>query len=334
MINNLINRFKQRRSRQYLTQVNEAGYAFVGIGQHSLTNIYPTLQHLQIPLKYICCTSEEKAQLINRKFTGVKATASLKDVLSDPTIKGVLVSASPKAHFSIAQQVLRAGKALYIEKPPCETAEQLQELIALSKGKTTCVGMQKRYAPAVKILRKRLKREQPINYDLHFLTGAYPEGDERLDLFIHPLDLVQHLFGPAQVMACQPLPGGGYLLMLKHEGIVGTLELSTHHTWTDMSESLTIRTQTGRYELSNMEELTYMPLPRTILGIPMEKVRPSAMRIEYLYHRNLQPSIVAQGYYDEVVAFADAVEGRSNRIVSDMDSLQGTYELLGELKRQ
>lgn len=331
MIQSLIDRFKQRRTRLYLTQVNGAGYAVVGIGQHSLTNLYPVLQHMQLPLKYICCTSEEKAKLIGQKFTGVKATASLDEVLHDSYVRGVLVSASPKAHFTIARQVLKAGKALYIEKPPCETAGQLDELITLSQGQITCVGVQKRYAPAVKILQHRLKREHPINYDLHYLTGAYPEGDARLDLFIHPLDLVQHLFGPASIMACQSLNGAGYLLMLKHEHVVGTLELSTHHTWTDMSEHLTLRTQTGCYELKNMDELTYTSLPRTVFGVPVEKVHPSPLRIEYLYHRNLQPSIVAQGYFDEVVAFVDAVEGRRNRIVSSMASLQETYKLIAAL---
>lgn len=331
MIQSLINRFKQRRTRQYLTQVNRAGYAVVGIGQHSLTNLYPALWHMQAPLKYICCTSAEKARLIGEKFTGVQATASLDDVLNDESVRGVLVSASPKAHFSIARQVLEAGKALYIEKPPCETAGQLNELISLSKGLVTCVAMQKRYAPAVRLLMRRLRHEHPVNYDLHYLTGTYPEGDARLDLFIHPLDLVQYLFGPAKVSACRPLDGSGYLLMLEHEHVVGTLELSTCHTWTDVSERLTLCTRTGRYNLTDTEELTYMPLPRTLLGVPMEKVRPTALRVEYLHRRNLQPGILTQGYLGEVAAFVDAVEGRGNRIVSDFATLRDTYQLLDTL---
>ena len=59
-------------------------------------------------------------------------------------------------------------------------------------------------APAVQILLKRLRKEHLISYDLHFLTGNYPEGNALIDLFIHPLDLVTFLFGKPEIIACQP----------------------------------------------------------------------------------------------------------------------------------
>ena len=129
MIQSLINRFKQRRTRGYLTELNRGQYAFVGIGQHSLTNLYPVLRYLGVSLKYICCTSEEKARLIGQKFPDVKATASLDEILHDEAVRGVFVSASPQAHFTLASKILQAGKALYIEKPPCQTSEELEELL-------------------------------------------------------------------------------------------------------------------------------------------------------------------------------------------------------------
>ena len=343
MIQSLINRFKQRRTRGYLTELNRGQYAFVGIGQHSLTNLYPVLRYLGVSLKYICCTSEEKARLIGQKFPDVKATASLDEILHDEAVRGVFVSASPQAHFTLASKILQAGKALYIEKPPCQTSEELEELIRLQERAflsprplegwgVVCVGLQKRYAPAVQLLKKRLRKGGLLSYDLHYLTGAYPEGDARLDLFIHPLDLVTYLFGPARIVACRKTDEQSYLLMLEHEGITGTLELSTHHMWTDMQESLTVCTKQGRYELRQLEELTFTPMPTTILGVPMEKVRPTGKRVEYLYQRNLQNSIVSQGYFGELKAFVDAVEGRGNRIVSDFAALRDTYQLLSTLR--
>lgn len=331
MIHSLINRFKQRRTRGYLTELNQGQYAFIGIGQHSLTNLYPVLRYLGVSLKYICCTSEEKARLIGQKFPDVKATASLDEILHDEAVRGVFVSASPQAHFALASKILQAGKALYIEKPPCQTSEELERLVKLQGNSLACVGLQKRYAPAVQLLKKRLCKGGLLSYDLHYMTGAYPEGDARLDLFIHPLDLVAHLFGAARIVACRKTDEQSYLLMLEHEGIAGTLELSTHHMWTDMQESLTVCTRQGRYELRQLDELTFTPMPATILGVPMEKVRPTGKRVEYLYQRNLQNSIVSQGYFGELKAFVDAVEGRGNRIVSDFASLRDTYQLLTSL---
>ena len=76
MINQLIERYKRFRTEQYLAQIYQYQYAFVGMGQHSLSNLYPVIRYLQIPVKYICVTSERKAQLIEKKFSGIKATTS------------------------------------------------------------------------------------------------------------------------------------------------------------------------------------------------------------------------------------------------------------------
>ena len=102
MIPQLISRYKRMRTERFLRQTYQYQYAFVGMGQHSLTNLYPVLHYLGVPLKYICVTSERKAKLIEQKYPGVKATTSLGEILNDDDVRGVFVSVSPSAHFSIA----------------------------------------------------------------------------------------------------------------------------------------------------------------------------------------------------------------------------------------
>ena len=286
MIQELIGRYKRMRTERFLRQTYQSQYAFVGMGQHSLTNLYPVLHHLGVPLKYICVTSERKARLIEQKFPYVKATTSLDEILKDEAVKGVFVSASPSAHFSLASQVLRSGKSLFIEKPPCQTLEELDTLIDLRRLHgipVVMVGLQKRYAPAIRLLKERLGKEHLVSYDLHYQTGAYPEGNALLDLYIHPLDLVCHLFGQPEILACRQVARDSYLLMLRHPHLVGTLELSTAYTWTAAQESLKVCTSKGIYRLSQMEELTFESVPSTILGIPIEKVHKYNRHIEYLY---------------------------------------------------
>ena len=337
MIQELINRYKRMRTERFLSQTYQYSYAFIGMGQHSLTNLYPVLQYLGVPLKYICVTSEKKAQLIERKFVGVTATTSLDEVLKDESIKGVFVSASPSAHFSIASQVLQSGKSLFIEKPPCQTLEELDALIDLQQqygSPVAMVGLQKRYAPAVQLLRKRLSKERFICYDLHYLTGAYPEGNALLDLYIHPFDLVCFLFGQPEIIACKKVTMNSYILMLQHPHIVGTLELSTAYTWTAAEESLKVCTHSGIYRLSQMEELTYNPQPTTFLDIPFEKVRPYHKTIEYLCHRNnFTPTlgnnqIYTQGYFNEIATFVNAVEKHEADIPTNFTSIKDTFHLM------
>ena len=342
MIPELINRYKRMRTERFLRQTYQYQYAFVGMGQHSLTNFYPVLHYLGVPLKYICVTSESKARLIERKFPGVKATTSLNEILNDEAIKGIFVSAAPSAHFSIASQVLRSGKSLFIEKPPCRTLEELDTLIALQQQygiPVAMVGMQKRYAPAIQLLKKRLNKERLINYDLHYLTGAYPEGDALLDLYIHPLDLVSFLFGKPEILAYRQIAEGSCILMLRHPHIVGTLELSTSYTWTSAGESLKVCTSKGIYRLSQMELLTFEPKHSSILGIPYEKVHKHNKTIEYLYARNsftpIFPNnqIYSQGYYSEIQSFITSIEHGHSSILTDIASIKPTYEVLTRIKR-
>ena len=342
MIQKLIARYKQMRTERYLTQTFRHQYAFVGMGQHSLSNLYPVLHYLGVPLKYICVTSERKAALIEQKFPGIKGTASLDEMLGDETVGGVFVSASPSAHFSIASQVLQRGKSLFIEKPPCQSLEQLDTLIDLQRtagSPVAMVGLQKRYAPAVQLLKQRLRKEQLVSYDLHYLTGAYPDGDALLDLYIHPLDLVTALFGEAEILSCREVAANSYLLMLRHEQITGTLELSTSYTWTDAEETLKVCTASGVYQLSQMEQLAYTKKQPSFLGIPMEKVRPRHTTVDYLYRRNnftpvmTNNQVFSQGYFGEIETFVNAVEGAATPVATNISEIRKTYSILEKMRK-
>ena len=337
MIQQLIDRYKRLRTERFLAQTYQYSYAFVGMGQHSLTNLYPVLHYLGVPLKYICVTSERKARLIEQKFPHVKVTTSLCTILNDDDVKGIFVSASPSAHFSIASQILKSGKSLFIEKPPCQTLQELDALIEQQRlygSPVAMVDLQKRYAPAVQILQKRLRKEHLISYDLHYITGAYPEGNALLDLYIHPLDLVTYLFGKPEIIACQQVAPASYILMLRHAHIVGTLELSTSYTWASAEESLKVCTSKGIYRLSQMELLTFEPKPSSLLGIPYEKVHKHNKTIEHLYTRNTftptlpNNQIYSQGYYSAICSFIASVEHGHSNTLTDITTIKPTYEVL------
>jgi virulence factor len=201
------------------------------------------------------------------------------------------------------------------------------------------VGLQKRYAPAIQLLKKRLSKEHLINYDLHYLTGAYLEGDALLDLYIHPLDLVCYLFGKPETIASRQIAKDSYILMLQHPHIVGTLELSTTYSWTAAEESLKVCTRSGIYRLSQMEELVFTSTPSTVFGIPIEKLRPNHETRELLFLRNnftpilVNNQIHSQGYFNEIENFIDAVEGLGNKISTSFRNVRDTYEIIFKIKK-
>ena len=146
----------------------------------------------------VCCSSASKAAAVARKYPGVRGTTSLHEVLDDKEIDGVFVAATPSAHFAIARAVLESGKALFVEKPPCTSLEELDCLIETAKcagNRSVTVGFQRRFSPVTDRLRQELRGAAVHSYHYRFLTGGYPEGDVLTDLFIHPLDWVCFLFG-------------------------------------------------------------------------------------------------------------------------------------------
>lgn len=346
-LDNIIDRYKRIRSMRELQYTYTQQYALVGFGNHCANNLLPVIQYLQLPLKYICCTSEKKAELISQKYKGIKGTTSLQDILLDDTISGVFVAANPHSHFHIATEVIKAGKSLFIEKPPCKDERELMFLtdtIKLYGSQHIVVGLQRRFAPATQILKKRLKDDGKRHYHYRYLTGLYPEGDTLLDLFIHPLDYVTFLFGEAKIKGLDitlSRDGGQTLfLILEHQDIVGMLELSTDYSWQDAQEQLSISTDKGQYVLDRMERLDFSPRHSAIWGIPLEKVFQNNATVVSLYGRNgFVPTvgnnqIVSQGFFSEIQAFADMVENRyEDNHAFCLESVKHVYSIMAEIKK-
>lgn len=335
----LIQHWRSQRNLRILQPPYSACYAFVGVGSHALQNLYPVLQFLGIRLKYICCQSPEKLPLIERRF-GVTATTSLDTILDDDDVAGVLVCTSPQSHYEICSRVIASGKYLFIEKPPCQTPGQLEQLIAQDKRQMTMVGMQKRYSPLTRMLQKRLSKNKPISYTLSYHTGAYPEGNPFTELFIHPVDLVSYLFGEAEIKAVRQVDTDGATTvqaLVSHGEVAGIMELSTAYSWTTPKESLHINTRKGEYRQEQMERLYHNPHPKRVAGIPLEKLGLFTSSGQALIERNnFNPLITnnqlyTQGFLPEIKAFADMVE-HSGKNLSPLYCMRNTYKFIASLK--
>lgn len=339
LIDNCIERWRSQRNRRMLQSPYSAKYAFVGIGSHAMQNLYPILQYLGIQLKYICCKNKDKLSLIERRF-GVIATTSLDIILNDSEVKGVFVCTSPQNHYEICSRLIASDKYLFVEKPPCRTLQQLENLIERDAKQKCMVGMQKRYSPLIETLKRRLSKSCVIGYTLSYHTGAYPEGEPFTDLFIHPVDLVSCLFGDVGKISIQRTDHNGTITvqaLLSHGRINGVIELSDAYSWSNPEESLRVNTSSGEYRLKQMEHLLYFPHPKKVGGIPLEKVGLFTTSKQILSERNNFNPLISnnqlytQGFFSEIKAFADMVE-HSGKNMSTLSSMRNTYLILDSLK--
>jgi predicted dehydrogenase len=74
--------------------------------------------------------SEEK-RLAFEQDTGIPSAATMEDLLANPEIKGVILTVPNEQHLPVAEQVAKAGKHIYTEKPIANTLENGLQIEAL-----------------------------------------------------------------------------------------------------------------------------------------------------------------------------------------------------------
>lgn len=113
-------------------------------------------------------------------------------------VEAVALVTPVQTHFTLAVDVLNAGRHLLIEKPftgSSTTARQLTE-IAREKGVVLAVGMTERFNPAFQKMLKEIRGEKIIGIDIKRLS-PFPEritdANVIYDMMFHDLDLLGQL---------------------------------------------------------------------------------------------------------------------------------------------
>ncbi|THU32939.1 Gfo/Idh/MocA family oxidoreductase [Niastella caeni] len=341
LIQRLIDRYKTYRKTSFLNQPfnYKHQYAFIGTGQHSFSNLYPAIHYLGIPLKTICTRHLEHAQKMAARFPGCAGTDRLADIINDPAIKGVFVCATPVNHAAITRELLLAGKHVFVEKPPCFSLQELQNLIKLQGPQHGMPGLQKRFSPINKLLEPfRLKT---TTYCYRYLTGAYPEGDAVFELFIHPVDNCIRLFGNIQNIQVNTSLKNNItcFLSIQHtNGITGMVHLSTDHSWQFPVDELEMNTPGAIFQASYPNKLISIEKSSRFLNIPLEKIfQTPVVKKVHLDNTGFIPvagknNLAMQGFSGEIAHFTNSVEQSKYSEQHSLQSLVTTYEVLEKIK--
>lgn len=125
---------------------------------------------------------------------------------NDLKLSAAVISTPIKTHFEIAKKLILNNMSLLIEKPVCETAKEVKELIAISKKYQVRImpGHVERYNPVT------LDAAEAVKYRMYgkvvsyrFLrTSSKPKRVKDsliIDKLVHDLDLVQCIFGKYKI---------------------------------------------------------------------------------------------------------------------------------------
>ncbi|MCV4264853.1 Gfo/Idh/MocA family protein [Pseudomonas capsici] len=135
----------------------------VGLGAQMQENLLPTL--LQMPdirIVAVCDSDRTRAEQINRFVSNVMITDNFDEMLASARLDAVVMACPPQAHRDLSFKAMAKGVHVFVEKPPCFTLDELEELIAASKDAKviTGVGMNFKFAKPMQQLRKMTSTEQ------------------------------------------------------------------------------------------------------------------------------------------------------------------------------
>jgi predicted dehydrogenase len=251
--------------------MREFRLGIIGAGNLASRRIYPALHYVDnLVLAAVCDLDETKAQRNAQKFGGQRTFADHRRMLAEGDLDGVVVCVDPRAHESLAIEVMEAGLPVYTEKPPAVTAAGARRVLETSRrtGKRCVTAFKKRYAPAyakAKAIVDGPDFGDPHLLSIDYASGPYsndPDNPRRwflLDFCVHIVDLSRYLFGEVAEVFAWKRGHEAYAVCLRFaNGAVGTLALTCRRDYAISTEKVELTGGQGRMmSLSNSVELTY-----------------------------------------------------------------------------
>ena len=131
--------------------------AIIGFGMAGHVFHSPIISSLDcFKLVKIYTTNAESIKAIELLYPDTMVVTDTKEILSDESIELVIIAAPNTQHFSLAKQVITAGKHIVIDKPFTVTSAESDELICLAQehGKVMSIFQNRRWDSDFKTIRK------------------------------------------------------------------------------------------------------------------------------------------------------------------------------------
>ncbi|MEM9475384.1 MAG: inositol 2-dehydrogenase [Pseudomonadota bacterium] len=142
------------------------------------------------------------------------AVGSADDIFADPTIDAILIASSTNTHADLIEAGVKAGKAIFCEKPIDLDLARAHAVRKIAKGhdKPVMMGFNRRFDPSFAALKTALDAGDVGQGHLLSVTSYDPapppvsyikvSGGLYRDMMIHDFDICAFLFGmPKSVMA-------------------------------------------------------------------------------------------------------------------------------------
>ncbi|HEX9107093.1 MAG TPA: Gfo/Idh/MocA family oxidoreductase, partial [Longimicrobiales bacterium] len=193
-------------------RAGRARIGMIGAGSFATGTMAPLLQRLGADLRGIVSAGGLSARSAGERFGFAYLAGEPEELIHDPEIDAIIIATRHGEHARLAAAALRAGKAVFVEKPLALDEASLEDVVAAAAigGGPLMVGFNRRFAPATRFLAERLRHTGGARVvHARVNAGAIPAGSwvhdpvegggRLLGEGCHFIDLVLHLAGSPAV---------------------------------------------------------------------------------------------------------------------------------------
>jgi predicted dehydrogenase len=154
-----------------------AGVGVIGGGNFARAVLLPRLaRRSDASLVGIVTSTGATAKGAAERFGFGYASTDAQRVLDDPAVHAVVIATRHASHARLASRALRAGKAVFVEKPLAIDEEGLDEVLAAQaeSGGLLAVGFNRRFSPLAREMKRTFDAALPLAITYRVNAGAIP----------------------------------------------------------------------------------------------------------------------------------------------------------------
>jgi len=207
----------------------------VGLGGHMVDNLLLRLTALPVEIVAVCDINPARISLVEQSYRIAKSYTDYRLMLKEQQLDAVICSVDAQTHYDVAKLAMLSGAYAFVEKTPCVTVAQAEELAELQK-QTRCyavAGFNRRFATAYLMAAGIVKRPEFGGVRMYQAKyHASPYGSRHSFIFNHivnHLDLARLLLGEIRVthaeqFALDDRRFGCNITVVSESGTIGNIQ--------------------------------------------------------------------------------------------------------------
>ena len=158
----------------------DVGIAFVGAGNYAKAQLIPAIASASKVRKVQVVTATgASARRTSEKYDYASCGTDPQEVFGNDAVDLVFIATQHDSHASLAREAMKAGKAVWLEKPIGLDQESVRELVAAARDTQgfLSVGYNRRFSPHAEKIRETFDgRSEPMSIRYTVAAGATPAG--------------------------------------------------------------------------------------------------------------------------------------------------------------